>query len=61
MSDAAQPCLPKANNCAAEIEHKLLGTVAAEPSRATTADLYQALSQVAREQLAQRWVEHPEC
>jgi starch phosphorylase len=55
MSDAAQPC-PESEQLRAEIEHKLLGTVAAEPSRATRADLYQALSQVAREQLAQRWV-----
>jgi starch phosphorylase len=55
MSDAAQPC-PESEQLRAEIERKLLGTVAAEPSRATRADLYQALSQVAREQLAQRWV-----
>jgi starch phosphorylase len=55
MSDAAQPD-PESEQLRTEIERKLLSTVAAEPSRASTADLYQALSQVAREQLAQRWV-----
>jgi starch phosphorylase len=49
------PC-PESEQLRAEIEHKLLCAVAAEPSRATRADLYQALAQVAREQLAQRWV-----
>ncbi len=56
MSDVAQPH-PKGEQLRAEIDRRLLRTVAAEPTRASKADLYQALSQVAREQLAQRWVD----
>ncbi|KFB75668.1 glycogen/starch/alpha-glucan phosphorylase [Candidatus Accumulibacter cognatus] len=56
MSDAAQPD-SESPALRSEIEHKLLSIVAAEPTRASTADLYQALSHVAREQLAQRWVD----
>jgi hypothetical protein len=56
MSDAVQSP-PDSEELRAEVEHKLLCTVAAEPSRATRADLYQALAQVAREQLAKRWVD----
>ena len=40
----------------AEIDKKLLNSVAAEPVTANTKELYKALSQVARDQLAQRWV-----
>ncbi len=38
------------------IDRKMLCAVAAEPTRATNADQYQALAQVAREKLAERWV-----
>ena len=55
MSDAAQS-RPESEDLRCEIERKLVCTVAAEPTRASKADLYQALSQVAREQLAERWV-----
>ena len=41
----------------AEIDNKLLHSVAAEPATANTKELYKALSQVARDQLAQRWVD----
>ena len=40
----------------AEIDNKLLTAVAAEPITANTKELYKALSIVAREQLARRWV-----
>ncbi|MBP8162078.1 MAG: glycogen/starch/alpha-glucan family phosphorylase, partial [Propionivibrio sp.] len=40
----------------AEIDNKLLDSVAAEPITANTKELYKALSQVARDQLARRWV-----
>ena len=40
----------------AEIDNKLLSSVAAEPITANTKELYKALSQVARDQLARRWV-----
>ncbi|MFZ4534736.1 glycogen/starch/alpha-glucan phosphorylase [Propionivibrio sp.] len=40
-----------------QIDHKLLTSVAAEPITANTKELYKALSQVARDQLAQRWVD----
>jgi starch phosphorylase len=56
MSDAVQSP-PDSEELRAEVEHKLLCAIAAEPSRATRADLYQALAQVAREQLAKRWVD----
>ena len=39
-----------------EIDNKLLCSVAAEPVTANTKELYKALSQVARDQLARRWV-----
>ena len=40
----------------AEIDNKLLTAGAAEPITANTKELYKALSIVAREQLARRWV-----
>ena len=40
----------------AEIDDKLRKNVAAEPVTANTKELYKALSQVARDQLAERWV-----
>ncbi len=40
----------------AEVDNKLLKSVAAEPITANTKELYKALSLVARDQLAQRWV-----
>lgn len=40
----------------AEIDEKLLHSVAAEPVTANTKEIYKALSQLAREQLAARWV-----
>jgi len=40
----------------AEIDDKLLKSVAAEPITANTKEIYKALSQVARDELAQRWV-----
>ena len=40
----------------AEIDNKLLSSVAAEPVTANTKEIYKALSQVARDQLAKRWV-----
>ncbi len=39
------------------LERQLLCSVATDPASAGTADLYQALSEVAREQLARRWVD----
>ncbi|MBI4741237.1 MAG: glycogen/starch/alpha-glucan phosphorylase [Betaproteobacteria bacterium] len=39
------------------LDRQLLCSVATDPASAGTADLYQALSQVAREQLAERWVD----
>ncbi|WP_300450986.1 glycogen/starch/alpha-glucan phosphorylase [Accumulibacter sp.] len=56
MPDSAQP-QPESQALRSQIERNLLCTVAAEPSRASTADFYQALSLVAREQLAKRWVD----
>ena len=41
----------------AEIDNKLLDSVAAEPVTANTKELYNALSMVARDQLARRWVQ----
>ena len=40
----------------AKIDEKLLKSVAAEPITANTKELYKALSLVAREKLAERWV-----
>jgi starch phosphorylase len=40
----------------AKIDDKLLKSVAAEPVTANTKEIYKALSQVARDELAQRWV-----
>lgn len=40
----------------AEIDEKLLKSVAAEPITANTKEIYKALSLVARDQLAERWV-----
>jgi starch phosphorylase len=40
----------------AEIDERLLTSVAAEPITANTKELYKALAQVAREELARRWV-----
>ena len=40
----------------AEIDNKLLKSVAADPITANTKEIYKALSQVARDQLSQRWV-----
>ncbi len=40
----------------AEVDKELLHSVAAEPLTANTKELYKALSLVARDQLAQRWV-----
>jgi starch phosphorylase len=56
MSDSAQP-QPESPTLRSQIDRKLLCAVAAEPTRASKADLYQALSFVAREKLAQRWVD----
>ncbi len=56
MSDSAQP-QPDSPTLRSQIDRKLLCAVAAEPTRASKADLYQALSFVAREKLAQRWVD----
>ncbi len=39
-----------------EVDNKLLHSVAAEPATANTKEIYKALSQVAREELAVRWV-----
>ncbi|HNC50774.1 MAG TPA: glycogen/starch/alpha-glucan phosphorylase [Accumulibacter sp.] len=55
MSDSAQS-LPAGEQLRSEINRRMVCTVGAEPSRASKADLYQGLAQVAREQLAQRWV-----
>ena len=40
----------------AEIDNKLLASLAAEPGTANTKELYSAFSHVARDQLARRWV-----
>ena len=56
MSDSAQP-QPDSPTLRSQIDRKLLCALAAEPTRASKADLYQALSFVAREKLAQRWVD----
>ena len=40
----------------AEIDNKLLASLAAEPGTANTKELYNAFSHVARDQLARRWV-----
>jgi len=40
----------------AEVDDRLLHSVAAEPATANTKELYKALSQIARDQLAERWV-----
>ena len=56
MSDSTQP-QPDSPTLRSQIDRKLLCAVAAEPTRASKADLYQALSFVAREKLAQRWVD----
>ena len=40
----------------AAIDRHLLDTVGVEPAEATPTDLMQAVSQVARQQLSQRWV-----
>ena len=41
----------------AKIDNKLLNTVAADPATANTKELYKALANVARDQLAKRWVQ----
>ena len=56
MSDSAQS-RRDGEELRSAINRRMVCTVAAEPSRASTADLYQGLAQVAREQLAQRWVD----
>jgi glucan phosphorylase len=55
MSDAAQP-LSRKRTTALRNRAQTARHGRCRAFRATTADLYQALSQVAREQLAQRWV-----
>ncbi len=40
----------------AQIDDKLLDSVAAEPITANTKEIYKAISQIARERLARRWV-----
>lgn len=55
MSDQLQNS-PANESLRSRIDRKMLCAVAAEPARATKADLYQALAQVAREKLAERWV-----
>ncbi len=40
----------------AQVDNKLLDSVAAEPVTANYKEIYKAVSQIAREQLAQRWV-----
>jgi glycogen phosphorylase len=42
--------------CASAVDDHLLKTVATDPAQATPAELMRAVAQVAREQLAQRWV-----
>ena len=56
MSDANKPTVDGAA-FRAEIDNKLLDSVAAEPITANTKELYKALSMVARDQLARRWVQ----
>jgi starch phosphorylase len=56
MPNADQTNLDRAE-LRAQLDQQLLRTVATEPAVAGTADLYRALSQVAREQLAERWVD----
>lgn len=58
MSEAKKSKKSKVDGAAlhAEIDAKLLTSVAAEPITANTKELYKALSLVARDQLAQRWV-----
>ena len=52
------PSLPIAKHAlAAQIEEHLLRTVGVAPADASPTDLMQAVSQVARQQLSQRWVE----
>ncbi|SBT10158.1 glycogen phosphorylase [Candidatus Accumulibacter aalborgensis] len=55
MPDFAQP-QPGSEQLRSRIDRKLLCSVASEPSVAGKMELYLALSQVAREQLATRWV-----
>ena len=55
MSDAKKSKIDS-STLRAEIDDKLLKSVAAEPVTANTKEIYKALSQVARDQLAQRWV-----
>ena len=58
MLDAENPNKTKIDGAAlhSEVDDKLLKAVAAEPITANTKELYKALSLVARDQLAQRWV-----
>ena len=56
MSDAAA-AQPESEPLRSQIDHKLLCQVATERSVAGKAEFYHALAQVAREQLAKRWVE----
>ncbi len=53
---ASTPLIAK-HALAAQIEQHLLSTVGVASENATTTDLMQAVAQVAREQLSQRWVE----
>ncbi len=55
MSDSV-PAHSDSELLRSEIDRKLLGAIAAEPSQASNAELYQALSLVARDRLARRWV-----
>ncbi|HNW01148.1 MAG TPA: hypothetical protein PKH04_03670, partial [Burkholderiaceae bacterium] len=55
------PNLPIAKHAlAAQIEEHLLSTVGVASADASTTDLMQAVSQVARQQLSRRWVETQE-
>ncbi|WP_313950753.1 glycogen/starch/alpha-glucan phosphorylase [Accumulibacter sp.] len=55
-SDATQ-AKPESEALRSQIDHKLLCQVATEPEVASKAEFYHALAQVAREQLAKRWVD----
>ena len=56
MSDKTVP-QADAENFRAKIDEKLLSAVAAEPITANNKEIYKAISQIARDELARRWVQ----
>jgi glycogen phosphorylase len=50
-----KPAPPESHSCG--IDHHLVATVGASPAVATPTEIMQAVAQIARAQLSQRWVD----